>query len=171
MYRIGIFLLALMIGVQFANAQETGNPILVGSIGYEPLKQMEAKDQVQPGTSVKLKVEVKNKGKAANKPGKIYLRFSFVKPLESESNSVIFQTEQVDLPAIQPEGKVEIHFEKTHQWPSILDFVRYDWSMREYQAIVVIENKESMIGSLAITYSAYYYPGIRKELPVIVPVN
>lgn len=170
MNRFGILLLAFVAYVTMGFAQDSDpNAILIGTISYQPLKPMEEKDRVQPGTTVKLKVEVKNKGRVANIPGKIFIRFAFAKPLENKTNSVLFQTEAVALPSIQPDGKIEISFEKPHQWPSLLDFVRYDWLMREYQAIMEVEGKESMIGSLAITYSAYYYPGIRKELPAAVP--
>lgn len=147
--------------------------VLLGSINITPEKPL-SQDQlpkVQPGTNVKLGVAVENKGQTESPSGKIYIRYAFAKPLENEQKSVIFQTETLDLPSIEPGKTVNIDFKTPHQWPSLLDYVRHDWLMREYQAIAVFDHTEKMIGSLAITFSAYYYPGIKKEFPTIIPGN
>ena len=49
--------------------------------------------------------------------------------------------------------------------------MRNDWPIREYQAVAVFPNDEKTIGTLAITFSAYYYPGIKKELPAKIEIG
>jgi hypothetical protein len=164
-------LLGLLIFVRIGYGQ-TRSPdsalvILQGSTHLQPIQSVPGGEsgQIQPGTAVKLTVTVENKGQLASPPGELFVRYAFARPLEKEAISIIFETEKQSLPSIEPGGEVDIHFKTTHQIPSLLDFVRYDWSMREYQAIAMINEEENMIGTLAITFSAYYYPGIKKELP------
>lgn len=149
---------------------EAKQAILQGSIHLKPVKPVPEDEigKIQPGTPVKIVVTVENKGPQANSPGKLYVRYAFAKPLEREANSVIFETEKKQLPAIEPGQSIEIVFDTPHTSPSLLDFVRDDWSMREYQAVTVFQREEHVIGTLAITFSAYYYPGIKKEFPTKV---
>ena len=122
-------------------------------------------DKIQPGQSVKISLLAENIGDTASPASKIFVRFALAKPLDNEPSSILFETEAKELPVIQPGNSLEIAFEKTHKWPSISDFIREDWGMREYQAVIQVEGQQEIIGSLAVTFSAYYYPGIRKELP------
>jgi hypothetical protein len=149
-------------------ASDIKDAILVGSIEVKPTKPLsgDRTDKIQPGTSVKLVVSVENKGQQASPLGKLYVRYAFAYPLEEEVSSIVFETEKKSLPSLEPGQKVDISFETTHQIPSLLDFVRDDWSIREYQAMAVIHPDEHLIGTLAITFSAYYYPGIKKEVPI-----
>jgi hypothetical protein len=142
-----------------------GAPILQGDIAIEPTRPLSSPDKIQPGSEVKLKLKVENIGQNTSAAGQIYIRYALVKPLNNQPESIIFQTEAVDLPTIPPGEQIEISFATPHKWPSIFDFVRYDWPMREYQAIVKINGVERLIGTLAVTVSAYYYPGIKKEHP------
>lgn len=145
-----------------------GEAILLGAILVQPVSQptQYQTEKIQPGHSVKIAVLVENKGSSPNPPGKISVRYAFAKPLDKDPRSVIFETEKLELPVIEPGSSLEIPFSHTHQWPSLADFIRNDWSLREYQALIDVDQNEKMIGSLAITFSAYYYPGIRKEIPV-----
>lgn len=127
-------------------------------------------DKIQPGHSVKISALIENKGSERSPSGQIYVRYALAKPLDKDPNSVIFETEKIQLPMIEPGNAVEITFEKTHQLPSLPDFIRHDWGMREYQAVVNVAQQEKVIGSLAITFSAYYYSGIRKEIPARIAV-
>ncbi|MCE2982274.1 MAG: hypothetical protein LW832_01790 [Parachlamydia sp.] len=143
--------------------------ILQGSIQIQPVQPIdEDKPKVQPGSPVKLSVVIHNKGTTPSPQGELYLRYAFAKPLDKEEASVIFETEKKVLPSIEPGKIVEIAFEKPHLLPSLLDFVRDDWSLREYQAFATIDGHENLIASLAVTYSAYYYPGVHKEFPIKV---
>lgn len=171
---VAAFLIVLLLLARFAYGQIQGadrrQGVLQGSIHLQSSQTSpsDIAEKIQPGTSVKLTVTVENKGLQENPAGQLYVRYAFSHPLESEVGSVIFETEKKPLPTIAPGKSIEISFDTPHQVPSVLDFVRHDWSLREYQAIAVINGSSHMIGTLAITFSAYYYPGIKKEFPVKV---
>lgn len=143
---------------------------LIHAEAAQPIEK-EAAHKVQPGTPAKLSVVVENKGAQASPRGEIYLRYAFAKPLEKEKDSVIFHTEKLPLASIEPGKSVIVAFTTPHAWPALADFVRDDWSMREYQAVAVFGKEEVVIGSLAVTFSAYYYPGMRKEIPTNIPME
>jgi hypothetical protein len=176
--RIGLFaLLGLLFLARIGYGQlplgDNKNVILQGSIHIQPVQAVpdDQTGKIQPGTPVKLSVTVENKGQQASPAGQLYVRYAFAHPLDKDEASVIFKTEKKPLPTIEPGKKVDIAFDTPHQIPSLLDFVRYDWSIREYQAMAVVNQEEHMIGSLAITFSAYYYPGIKKEFPIKISAH
>lgn len=144
--------------------------ILQGSIHLQAIKSLpDDPVKIQPGTPVKILVSIENQGDAFSPAGEIYVRYAFTKPLDGQPNSVIFQTEKVAVKELAPGKKVDVQFTSTQPLPSIFDFIRYDWPMREYQAIYVVDQAEKMIGKLAITFSAYYYPGLKHEIPIEYP--
>ncbi len=161
---------AVLSAQQVTNRSEKQQAVLQAAILVQPTAQPTQfqTDKIQPGHSVKISLVAENIGNSSSPAGKIFVRFALAKPLDNEPNSVVFETETVDLPSIQPGHSIELAFEKTHQWPSLPDFIKDDWGMREYQAVVDLENHKEAIGSLAITFSAYYYPGVRKELPYTI---
>ena len=163
-------LLLARIGYGQIQGSDRKHGILQGSIHLQPVQAFpgDQSGKIQPGTAVKLVVTVENKGAQESPAGDLYVRYAFAHPLENEAASVIFETEKKPLPPIEPGKKADISFETPHQIPSLLDFVRYDWSIREYQAIAVVNGTDHTIGTLAITFSAHYYPGIKKEYPVKV---
>lgn len=128
-------------------------------------------DKIIPGTSIKLKAKVVNNGKVASAPGTVFIRFALPPPLDIQKNSVMFQTEKVTLPSIPPGQTETLTFTSGHTWPTLYDFIRDDWSLRQYQAVVNIKDKEAVIGTLAITFSAYYYEGPNRQLPTEVPAQ
>lgn len=140
--------------------------VLRGTFHIEPAQPIKSdeKGKIQPGTPVKIAVKIENKGTQTNPPGFIFVQYALAKPLHKNDGSAIFQTEKKALPEIEPGKTVEISFDQVHRTPSVIDFVRDDWSLREYQAMVEIDNKIKPIGTLALTFSAYYYPGIVKQL-------
>lgn len=166
---IVIFTLLLSASIGYSQTQTTANKnvILQGSIQIQPTKILPngQVEQIQPGTPVKIAVTVENKGELASSAGELFVRYAYAHPLEKETTSMIFETEKKELPTIEPGKKIEITFNTPHQIPLLLDFVRDDWSMREYQATALINQKEYLLGTLAITFSAYYYPGMKKEFP------
>lgn len=168
----GVICLLLLARIGYGQIQgaDRRQGILQGSIQLQPAQPIPGEQtvKIQPGTAVKLIVTVENKGLQESPPGELYIRYAFAHPLENERASVLFETEKKPLPSIEPGKTVEIAFDAPHQIPSLMDFVRYDWSLREYQAIAVVNKTEYLIGTLAITFSAYYYPGIKKEFPVKV---
>lgn len=147
-----------------------GITILQGSIAFHPALQPANSDpKIQPGTAVKLSVTVENKGKTANAGGEIYVRYSFAKPLDNQPNSTLFKTENLPFPSIPPGTKVTLEFSSPHRLPALIDFIREDWLMREYEALFVSKDEEFLIGTLPVTVSAYYYPGHSEEIPAKVP--
>lgn len=166
---VGLFLL-----MQTSYGQKVADlskqTILLASIVIEPVKltNNHHHEKIQPGTPVKVAVTVENKGSLASAAGDLYVRFGFAKPLEQEAQSIIFETEKKPLPTIAPGQSVTIEFTTPHQLPAVFDYVREDWALREYQAIANIDHQEKLLGTLALTFSAYYYPGIRKEFPTPV---
>ncbi len=176
--KIGLVFIALCLLLARIGYSQTANDptqaiVLQGSIHIEPAKPVpgDQTGKIQPGTAVKLSATIENKGNQENPPGQFFIRYAFAHPLNNEEKSQIFETEKKSLPSIQPGKKVEIAFDTPHKIPSLLDFVRDDWSIREYQAVALIDKEEYLIGTLALTFSAYYYPGIKKEFPVTIHPN
>ena len=178
LFNVGLFVfIALLVTVQtgYGNAQSNDQKqvVLQGAIQLQPAKPV-AGDQtgkIQPGTSAKISVTVENTGTEASSPGELYVRYALAHPLGNESVSETFTTEKKALPSIEPGKKVDISFDTPHLIPSLLDFVRDDWSIREYQAVAVVKQQEYLIGSMAITFSAYYYAGLKREMPTALAPN
>lgn len=124
--------------------------------------------RIQPGSPVTLCALVKNLGKEASVPGKIRLVFAFPKPLDTQANSKLFETEELALPSIPPGKDVVVTFKNTHQLPSLFDFIRNDWGMRQYHAFITIGKDTQLSGTRGLTFSAYYYEGPSIEIPVKV---
>lgn len=124
--------------------------------------------KIQPGSPMKVIATVKNTGTEPNNSGKLFLRFMFPEPLKDQPNSLLFETEKLNIPTITPGQEVAIAFNIGQNWPSLFDFIRYDWGVRQYQAVLLMEGQEEVIGTLSIVFSAYYYEGPAKEIPVEV---
>ncbi len=131
----------------------------------------EQNKNIQPGTPVIIAASLKNVGTKANTPGIFYVRFLYPEPLNKQQGTVLFTTEKVNLPSIPPGDVASLVFKTPQATPSLFDFIRQDWGLRQYEAVVVINNKEYVIGNTKLTFSAYYYPGTPHESPVAVPSN
>lgn len=107
---------------------------------------------------VQLSVFVKNPSDKASPAGKIAIHYALPIPHQHEKEGVLFTTEEVPLPSIPAKGELQVAFKTPQPLPTIADFVRQDWPMRQYQAIFSTDSKDEIIGTLALTYSAYYYP-------------
>ena len=175
MIRISPLLLFLVLGV-YAGAAEIQNQessvlgaLLQAKINVVPLDVSKGQqEKIQPGARVKITAFIKNVGDQPSAPGKFFVRFAYSKPLGKQENSVLYQTETVYLPTIEPGDRFAINFSTPHQWPSLFDFIRQDWAMREYEGVVVIGNREQLIGTTSIAFSAYYYEGPVREQPIKV---
>ncbi|KIC76921.1 hypothetical protein DB41_DS00020 [Neochlamydia sp. TUME1] len=123
--------------------------------------------KIHPGSTVTLQAEIKNVGNLPSAPGKVYIRFVLIEPLEDLLQSRTFHTESILLPSLYPGQVTVVKFMKEHQWPSLQDFIKQNWNMRHYQAVVKIdgEKEEKVIGYLPIFFSAYYYEGHHREVP------
>lgn len=124
-----------------------------------PLTGQEGK--IIPVTYVALSAVVKNGSKETSPVGEIYVRFSFRAPHQNDPNSILFQTEKVGLPALAPGEEKVITFKTNHLLPTLFDYVKYDWAMREYEAVMDVEGDQEVIGTRAIAFSAYYYEGVQ----------
>ncbi len=162
---LSILLINFMwIGISASESKE--GAILAATIQALPAQPfIAAPGKFQPGNPVKLSVKVSNLGKEANPPATVFLQFVFPKPLDAQPQSLLFKTEKATLPMIPPGQNVDVAFSTQHHWPALLDFIRDDWSMREYQAIVVINDSEHLIGTRSIAVSAHYYEGPNHEFP------
>lgn len=139
-------------------ASHSTPPTLEGTITATPLSSTEINNnKVLPGSVVNLSVKVKNTGRYPTQPGTIFIRFGFPEPLDELPSSVLFETEELVLPSIPPFEERTLTFSKPHKWPSLFDYVRNDWAMREYEAIVSQGKKTHKIGQKALLVSAYYY--------------
>lgn len=165
---VGVLSLLLLGGFGYTQLEKSNTQfaVLQGTVHIEPVQALKSDEQgkIQPGTPVKITVKIENKGAQVSPPGFIFVQYAFAKPLHKNDGSAIFQTEKKALPEIEPGKTIEISFDQVHKTPSVIDFVRDDWSLREYQAMVEIDHKIKPIGTLALTFSAYYYPGIVKQL-------
>jgi hypothetical protein len=161
----------LVFGTSYATSTNK-EAILQGNIQIQLMQPVpgDQTGKIQPGTPIKHIVNVENLGQDVSPSGKLYVRYAFAKPLDKEKTSVIFQSEKKELPAIEPGQKIELSFDTPHHTPSLTDFVRYDWPKREYQAVFVTPEEEHVIGTLVMTFSAYYYPIMQKEIEAKIPL-
>lgn len=140
------------------------------SIPQRSDNSIESFGKIQPGSKIKLAATVQNKGTAPNAPGKIFVRFVFPEPLANQPGSLVLQTESIDVPSITPGQEVALSFPTDQNWPSLFDFIKNDWGMRQLQAVMVVEGSEKVLGSLSVLFSAYYYEGPSQENSTSVPV-
>lgn len=141
--------------------------VLQGTIEVEASKPVSKEDtqKIQPGTPLKLSVEIENIGTQKSVPSEIFIRYALAHPLENQKGSRLYESEKKELPSIDPKEKIKISFSNPHLTPTLTDFIKYDWPLREYQLILVAQGEEKIIGTLPLTFSAYYYGGIKKEYP------
>ena len=164
---VSLFCLILFKMYPFSSAEkQKKESILIGEILIEAVSPhtSEAKTKIQPGTPVKISIILENRGSESTPAGDLYIQYVFPPPLHEELSSLVFQTEKISIPKLAPQKKTIITFMKTHHWPSITDFVRYDWAMRHYEAVFETTEQIQTIATLAMTYSAYYYPSIGTPL-------
>lgn len=150
------------------SSQDAKGSILEGKIEISSGNK-ETPQIIQPGKDLIISVKVTNVGKEVNKPGHFYVRFAYPTPLADRPKSELYISEKIQLPPINPGSEATVQFKKTQATPSIYDFVRNDYAMRQYQAVVVIDNKDYLIGTASLTFSAQYYPGTPQEIETSVP--
>lgn len=149
---LGLFLLFGAASVSAVGSQ------LEGVVTISPSNNSES-ERILPNTPVQLQLLVRNVGEQPNNQGDVWIRYALPKPLDSNKDSILYSSEKVALPTIPPGEERIIHFDKLHYLPTIYDFIRNDWGMRKYEAIVNIKGQEMVIGSRPLTFSAYYYLG------------
>lgn len=140
--------------------------ILEGIIAIHPTRPIpEGPERIQPGTAVDVSLTIKNTGTKDSPVGDVIVRYAFAKPLEKHPHSVLFQTEKQAVPVLKAGEEFSIKFKTQSPLPTLFDFVREDWIMREYQAIFSYDKGDRCLGVLPLTVSAYYYAGEKREVP------
>ncbi len=154
----------------FAIDTQKKGAMLDAKVELLPALKSGADDRIiQPGSPIIVTAKITNTGVDYNERGYFFVRFTYPNPLAAHGKSELFATEKVTLPSIAPGKEAEIHFSTTQNTPSLFDFIRQDYGMRQYQAVAVIDHKEYVIGNATITVSAYYYAGPHHEVPTAVP--
>lgn len=125
--------------------------------------------RITPGTPVILKAEIQNIGKVPNDKGTLSIRYAYIHPFHEKEGSILFETEKIPLPSLAPGEKTEIAFMNPHPLPSASDYIRYDWPMRQYEAVAYINGKEVIIGRVALSLSAHFYQGPQHKITAAVP--
>lgn len=158
------FLCLLVCHTLCAEDSRTGPRLQAVVITSSPIPEQDLQ-KIPCGTPLKLSVKVKNVGTAASAAGSIYVRYSFPEPLDQHRTSTVFQTEKMALPSLSPGQETEISFTQNHRLPSVSDYFKEDWPMRQYEARVIIRGKEETIGRAALSISAHYYQGPTHMIP------
>lgn len=154
---------------EIKNPETKDGAFLEAKIEFIPTQPVKGSEIIQPGTPIIISAELTNSGNKSSEIGYFYVRFSYPNPLASQPKSQLFATEKILLPSIPPGKKAITEFKTTHKTPSLYDYIRQDYGMRQYQAIAVIDSKEYVIGNASLTFSAYYYAGPNHEVPTQVP--
>ncbi len=123
----------------------------------------------QVGTSLSFGCKIKNLGVQKSPAGTLWIRFQYPGPLSQNPNSLLFKTEEVQVPSIPPGEQLIVKFTGAQTLPNLFDYIRNDWAMREYQAVLKVDDNEYIIGIANLTFSAYYYEAPERKTPTAVP--
>ncbi len=159
-YLIRILYAYVFFGAATAFASEAR---LEGIVSLIPPNGMED-ERIIPSTPIQLQLTVRNVGDLSSSEGSTWVRYALPKPLDTQKGSILYASEKMSLPSIQPGEERVFAFKTFHYLPTIYDFIRNDWGMRKYEAVVDTNGKESVIGYRPLTFSAYYYLGPSRTL-------
>lgn len=159
-------LLLLFVGV-FALHGETSSSSLLATIQFSG----DNSTKFHAGTPLSFTCKIKNLGVQNSPAGKLRIEFQFPKELKDHANSLLFKTEELEIPSINPGDQLIVKFETTQTLPNLYDYIRNDWGMREYEAVLTVGEpaKEYVIGAANLTYSFHYYEGPQKQTPTSIP--
>lgn len=158
---VAVFSVLVFVWVGYAQAAETApNAAKVqATLNLQP-------EKIQPGSSVQFSVIILNAGEVPLPEGELYVRYSLIKPLDAKSKGTLFESEKQPFAALKPGQEETISFKETHKLPTVIDFIRDDWLMHEYQVVYVKGNEEKVISTLPLTFSVHYYPAFKQKTPV-----
>jgi hypothetical protein len=122
--------------------------VLEAQIAIEP------KNQIQPGTEVKLSATIRNVGTMPNAPASLQIR---IDPYINSTGTLnaFFKTEEKPLPSIQPGQTVQISFSTTHKLPDLNAFAEMGM-YRAYKAVVTAGALEKVVGEYRILITGSY---------------
>lgn len=168
-----VFAVAMLVFFSIGHLQahmQQPTALIKGSLSLLPERpHTDDPTKIQPGTPVKIALKIENKGKVPIPAGTAYVRFAFIQPLHNRHDSVLFRTDTVEVAAMAPGEVRDLLFTPHHLIPSVIDFVRSDWLMRQYEAVYVVDGNEYLIATMPITFSVYYYPILPGNLMVELP--
>lgn len=156
--------LSLLLGAGYAYGETATVPAHIqAAIVIKPTKDI-GEGKIQPGTPVKIAVKVSNPSDKPTPAGEMFVRFAVEPSLGKHPHCLVFETEKIALPILKAGEEREITFTKQHQLPCLIDFIRDDWLLHEYQAVFASGNTENVIAATPLTVSAYFYPGISHNI-------
>ena len=122
--------------------------VLEAQISIEP------KNQIQPGTEVKLSATIRNVGTTPNAPASIQIR---IDPFINSTGTLdaFFKTEEKPLPSIQPGQTAQISFSTPHKLPDLNAFAEMGM-YRAYKAVVTSGALEKVVGEYRIMITGSY---------------
>jgi hypothetical protein len=149
------FLISLLVffGVGYANAAPS---VLEGQLKLNP-------DPILPGTPVYFTFEVQNIGSTPSPAGELTINYALIEHLQHPITSPLFTSEKQSLSSTEPGKKTSVTFTTPHRLPSVLDFVRDDWLLYEYQVVFTSKGKEHLLMTLPLTFSVHYYPVFKDQ--------
>jgi hypothetical protein len=142
--------------------------LLKSTINLMPATEEEQESKmIRPATAIQMVVQVENVGDAPSQEAKLFVRFSLPEPLDDQPNSLLYQSEVVKLERLDVGQKKIIAFEKKHMLPPLHDFIGQDWALRRYEAVLVMADKKELVsGTTNLSFTASYYEGLSREIPV-----
>lgn len=145
-------LMLLTTGCAEATPEIKGTVLIAPAKGGDPQK-------IIPGSPVILKVQVRNAGSLPSPESALFIRYAYPAPLDQQTGSVLYTSETEPVPVLAPGESAVVSFSTPHQLPTLYEFIRNDWSMRKYEAVLTQNDKQVVIADLPLTFSAYYYSG------------
>jgi hypothetical protein len=144
---------------------EISSTSLLGTIQFSG----DSATKYQVGTPISFGCKIKNLGVKPSPQGKLWIQFQYPSDLKEKPNSLLFKTEAQEIPSIAPGEQLVVQFKTTQTLPNLFDYIKNDWAMREYEAVLEVEGKEYVIGIANLTFSAYYYEAPQRQTPATVP--
>lgn len=144
---------------------EAGSTSLLATIQFSG----DGTTKFQVGTPISFGCKIKNLGVQKSQEGKLWIQFQYPQELKDKVNSQLFKTEVLDIPSIAAGEQLLVQFKTTQTLPNLFDYIKNDWAMREYEAVLQMGDKEYVIGIANLTFSAYYYEAPQRQAPTTVP--
>lgn len=148
------FFVLMILSVGCADA----SPEIKGTVLIAPAKGGDSQ-KILPGSPIVLKVQVRNAGSLPSPEAALFIRYAYPEPLDKQTGSVLYTSETEPVPTLAPGESAVVSFSTAHQLPTLYEFIRNDWSMRKYEAVLTQGDKQIVIADLPLTFSAYYYTG------------
>lgn len=161
-----VFFAALVLMYGSALYSETSSSSMLATIQFIG----DSSKKFQVGTPISFGCKIKNLGVQKSPEGKLWIQFQFPLELKDKPNSQLFKTEVLEVPSIPAGEQLIVKFKATQTLPNLFDYIKNDWAMREYEAVLQVGEQEHVIGIANLTFSAYYYEAPQRQSPTVIPV-